>query len=541
MFKFLKDKLKEAVEKFSSKVEEEVTEEEKEKIKEEVEEKVSEEKKEKISEEEKVEEKKEVEENEVKITYFVHGTTIDNEKDLATGWSSGELSELGIKQAKELSKLVIHKNFDVVFCSDLKRAVDSAELGFGNKYKIIQDKRLRECNYGDFTEKPAKEFKEDMSKYIDTSFPNGESYEDVERRIREFLDDLYDRYKGKYIAIVAHQAPQLALDVLLKGKEWGQAIDEDWRKKGAWQPGWEYVLKGKLEKPKEKKGFFKKIKETVSTKKISEGKFDELFENLEIVLLENNVAVEVIDKIKEDLKMDLVDVPIKRSEIGEKVNNTLKESVKELFEEKLDLVEKIKESEKPFVIVFLGVNGSGKTTTIAKMVKLLERNNLSSVIAASDTFRAAAIHQLDEHGEKLGVKVIKHDYGSDPAAVAFDARKYAEARKIDVVLVDTAGRLHSNVNLMDEVKKIVRVVKPDFKMFVGESITGNDAVEQAKKFNEEVGVDGIILTKADVDKKGGAMISVSYVTRKPIVYMGVGQGYNDIEKFDEEKLLESLF
>ncbi len=178
----------------------------------------------------------------VKITYFVHGTTIDNEQDLATGWSPGKLSELGIKQAKNLGKLVINKDFDIVFCSDLKRATDSASLSFGNKYQIIQDKRLREVDYGDFTQKSAKEFKSNMTNYIDKPFPNGESYRDVEKRIADFLDFLKKNYDGKHIAIVAHQAPQLALDVLIKGKNWKQAIAEDWRKKKAWQPGWEYLL-----------------------------------------------------------------------------------------------------------------------------------------------------------------------------------------------------------------------------------------------------------------------------------------------------------
>jgi len=178
----------------------------------------------------------------VKITYFVHGTTTDNEQDLATGWSPGELSELGLEQAKKLGELVSDKSFDVVFCSDLKRAIDSAEQGFGNKYRIIKDKRLRECNYGDFTRKPAKEFKEDMNKFIDKAFPNGESYKDVEKRIKDFLEFLKKEFDGKHIAIVAHQAPQLALDVLLKGKTWEQAIEEDWRKRHAWQPGWEYDI-----------------------------------------------------------------------------------------------------------------------------------------------------------------------------------------------------------------------------------------------------------------------------------------------------------
>ncbi|PIV47352.1 histidine phosphatase family protein [bacterium (Candidatus Gribaldobacteria) CG02_land_8_20_14_3_00_41_15] len=177
----------------------------------------------------------------MKITYFVHGTTIDNEIGLATGWAGGELSELGIKQAKELGDLVADQHFDIVFCSDLKRAVDSAQLGFGDKYKIIPDARLRECNYGDFNQKP-EEFKNDMTQFIEQPFPNGESYRDVEKRMADFLNFLKENYTNQHIAIVAHQAPQLALDVLLKGRTWPQAIAEDWRNKKAWQTGWEYEL-----------------------------------------------------------------------------------------------------------------------------------------------------------------------------------------------------------------------------------------------------------------------------------------------------------
>ena len=176
----------------------------------------------------------------VRIIYFVHGTTTDNENGLATGWAQGELSEVGIRQAKELGNLVAQEAFDIVFCSNLKRAVDSARLGFAEKYKIIEDPRLRECNYGDLTEKPAKEFKEKMDEYVERPFPNGESYKDVEKRMADFLRMLKAEYRGRNVAIVAHQAPQLALDVLLKGKSWKQAIAEDWRKRKAWQPGWEY-------------------------------------------------------------------------------------------------------------------------------------------------------------------------------------------------------------------------------------------------------------------------------------------------------------
>ncbi|MBU0470384.1 MAG: histidine phosphatase family protein [Nanoarchaeota archaeon] len=176
----------------------------------------------------------------VKITYFVHGTTTDNEEHKGTGWNHGKLSKSGIQQAKELGKLVADKKFDVVFCSDLKRAVDSAELGFKDKYKIIIDKRIRECNYGKWNGKK-KDWKN--IDYIDKKYPDGENYKDVERRIKDFLDFLKEKYDGKHIAIVAHQAPQLALDVLLKGKTWQEAITEDWRKRKAWQPGWEYEVK----------------------------------------------------------------------------------------------------------------------------------------------------------------------------------------------------------------------------------------------------------------------------------------------------------
>ncbi len=178
----------------------------------------------------------------VMLTYFVHGTTTDNENGLATGWMPGKLSDLGIMQAKELGRILSAKRFDIVFCSDLKRAVDSAKLIFGNKYEIVQDERLRECNYGDFTGMPSSDFKERMQDYVEIPFPNGESYKDVEKRILDFLCFLKKNYDGKRIAIVSHQAPQLALEVLLKGKTWEDAIESDWRKNGEWKPGWDYIL-----------------------------------------------------------------------------------------------------------------------------------------------------------------------------------------------------------------------------------------------------------------------------------------------------------
>ena len=301
----------------------------------------------------------------------------------------------------------------------------------------------------------------------------------------------------------------------------------------------EELEKVEEQKP-EKKGFFAKIAEKITTTKISEEKFDECFWNLELALLESNVAVEVIEKIKKDLKKELTEKQISRSHIEETVLESLKKSLSELFiEEKIDLIE-LSKKKKPLVICFIGINGSGKTTTLAKMTKYFQNKKLSVVMAAADTFRAAAIDQLQIHADKLGVKLIKHDYGADAAAVAFDAIKHAEAAKKDIVLIDTAGRLHSNHNLVEEMKKIIKIAKPDLKIFVGESITGNDCIEQAQKFNDAVNLDGIILSKTDIDEKGGAAISVSYVTKKPILFIGTGQEYSDLEEFSKEKILKNL-
>ena len=299
----------------------------------------------------------------------------------------------------------------------------------------------------------------------------------------------------------------------------------------------EIVIEEKVEE--ESKGIIKKITEKVTTKKIPEKKFDEIFFDIELALLENNVALEVIEKIKEDLKNQLLELPTKRSETETLIKDTLKKSIKDLLIDPPDIVKQIK-NKKPFTICFVGVNGAGKTTTLVKFAKLLQNNKLSCVFAASDTFRAASIEQLEQQASKLDVKVIKHDYGSDPAAVAFDAVNYAKSKKIDTVLIDTSGRLHSNTDLMDELKKITRVANPDLTIFIGEAITGNDCIEQASKFNEMIGIDAIILSKQDIDEKGGASISVSYITKRPILYLGCGQGLDDLEKFDANKILEQL-
>jgi fused signal recognition particle receptor len=292
-----------------------------------------------------------------------------------------------------------------------------------------------------------------------------------------------------------------------------------------------------------KESLFERLKKKFSSVKLNVEHFEKVFEELEIILIENSVAIEVIEKIKEELKKELLDHPVERKKIEYEIKDALKKSISGILVDSYDLIEKIKEElkkEKPYKIVFFGINGSGKTTSIAKIAWLLKKNNISCILAAADTFRAASIEQLEKHSSALGIEMIRHDYGADPAAVAFDAIKHAKAEKIDVVLIDTAGRMHSNANLMAEMEKICRVSKPNLKIFVGESITGNDATEQARKFNEAIGIDGIILTKSDVDEQGGAIISVSYITKKPILYLGKGQEFEDFEKFDKEKILKLL-
>ena len=298
-----------------------------------------------------------------------------------------------------------------------------------------------------------------------------------------------------------------------------------------------------VEVDEEKQGFFSKLIKLptkLNTVRLDQETFNEFFEKLEAILLENNVALSVVDKIREDMEKRLVNIEIKKPMLEQEIKNTLKESILEILMPPFDLIELIKKKEGVFVIVFFGINGSGKTTTIAKLANLLQKNKISCVFAAADTFRAASIEQLEKHGNNLNIKVIKQNYGADPAAVAFDAIKYANAHGIKAVLIDTAGRMHTKSDLLKEMEKIIRVSKPDSKIFIAESITGNDAVEQAKNFNESTGIDGVILTKADVDEKGGTAISIGHVTNKPILFLGTGQTYNDLQKFDPKEVIVNL-
>jgi len=301
----------------------------------------------------------------------------------------------------------------------------------------------------------------------------------------------------------------------------------------------------KLEKIEEKKGFFEKVASKISKIKISEKDFDIYAEELEMLLLENNVALEVAEKIIEQLKKKIIGKELLKKEVEEEIKDSLKEIIEEILIEPFDLFERIREktfdqSKEPYVVLFCGINGTGKTTTLTKVAEALKKKNISCVLAAADTFRAASIEQLKKHGEKIGVKVVANEYGSDPASVGFDAIQYAKKNFIDCVLIDTAGRMHTSKNLLKEIGKIARVCKPDIKIFVGESLTGNDAIEQVKTFDWEISIDGIILTKADIDEKGGTALSVGYVTKKPILYLGTGQEYDAIEPFSKKKFIKML-
>jgi len=293
-------------------------------------------------------------------------------------------------------------------------------------------------------------------------------------------------------------------------------------------------------KVEEKPNFFSKLMNKLSTSKLNDEDFEDAFQDLEITLLENNTALEAVDKIKQSLKDSLVNKDIKKEKVKDTIISSLKESILSVLIEPPNLINQIKESKGIFTILFFGINGSGKTTSVAKLAYKLKQQGISCVLAAGDTFRAASIEQLRTHADKIGVPIIAHDYGSDPASVAFEAKKYAEKNNIKVVLIDTAGRMYTKTNLLKEMEKIIRVSKPDLKIFVGESITGNDATEQAKTFNESAGIDGIILSKADVDEKAGAILSVSQVTGKPIYYLGVGQGIEDIIEFKKKDILKNL-
>lgn len=283
-----------------------------------------------------------------------------------------------------------------------------------------------------------------------------------------------------------------------------------------------------------------------TTKELSEKNLADAVWNLQMILIQNDVAVEVAEHICNLTKEKLLGTRTGRLENLKRLFKTaIHESVLEVLTpeyplDPVDFVIEKKSKGEPTVILFVGVNGTGKTTTLAKMASLFKKKGFSVVVAAGDTFRAGSIEQLQRHADAIGVRVIKQDYGADAAAIAYDAIAHARAKHIDVVLIDSAGRMQSNKNLIEEMKKIARVAEPDLKIFVGDSLAGNDALSQAKEFNDAIGIDGAILTKVDADPSGGAALSVAFVTGKPVIYVGVGQTYEDLQRFEPEWFAQRL-
>jgi fused signal recognition particle receptor len=289
-------------------------------------------------------------------------------------------------------------------------------------------------------------------------------------------------------------------------------------------------------------GFVNKISST----ELKNKDLNSVLWEFKLALIENDVSMIVADHICEEIKHRLEGQKVRKFGDRKKI---VRETLRSILLEILvpgeiisleDLIHKKRELKKICVIIFIGINGTGKTTTIAKFAYLLLKKKYSVVIAGSDTFRAGSIEQLETHAQNLGIHMIKHQYGADAVAVAFDAVQYAKSRGINIVLIDTAGRMQTNKNLLLEMEKMIRVIKPDIILFVGDALAGNDAVYQAEEFNNSVRIDGSILSKIDADAKGGAAISVTYVTKKPIFYLGTGQEYKDLETFNPEKIVNRI-
>ena len=284
----------------------------------------------------------------------------------------------------------------------------------------------------------------------------------------------------------------------------------------------------------------------ISTTELKAEQLRPILQDFKLNLVENDVAVSVADHICDELEKRLDNVQVKRLEDKKLiVKNSLSQVLLETMttNEKIDLLarmEKKRELNEPLILVFVGINGTGKTTSIAKVAKLLMRNGYSVVLACSDTYRAGSIEQLEEHARRLNVRIIKHTYGADPAAVAYDAISHAKAHGINAVLIDTAGRIQTDRNLMNELAKVKRVINPDLNILTVDSLTGNDAVMQAEEFHKSVGIDGTILTKVDADIRGGSALSVTYVTKKPVVFIGTGQKYEDLQEFKPEQFTQMI-
>jgi len=286
--------------------------------------------------------------------------------------------------------------------------------------------------------------------------------------------------------------------------------------------------------------------DSLSKTEIKGRELDKLLDEFKLLLVQNDVALEVAEHVCQTMKEKAEKTPVSRfGNRRETITSTLREVLSDVLNAggKIDIIERVQEKRgtgQPSVLVFVGINGTGKTTTIAKVASFLQGKGFSVVVSCSDTYRTGSIEQLEIHARRVGVKSVRHNYGADAAAVAFDTINYAKSHGIDVVLIDTAGRMQTDKNLMKEIEKIARVTSPDLTIFVGDALAGNDAVSQAKEFIKYVRIDASILTKLDADAKGGSAISIAYITKKPIIFLGVGQGYDDLTEFDPDALLTKI-
>ena len=399
-------------------------------------------------------------------------------------------------------------------------------FSFGRKNK--EEEKEEEVEEENLLPEPEEEIEEEAPEEIEEVVEEEEA--PVEEVKEEKKSRFWSRNKDKEEPSEDEDVEEEAPEEEKKSHFWSRNKDKDEDKSDVSADG------------EAKGGIFSFVRE----KTIQEKHVEDILFELEMELLQGDVAMEVATEVVESVKENLVGKKIKRSnDITEYTFYALRDAVEEIIsipgKSMTEMIEEKKAQGEPLVVMFVGINGTGKTTTIGKLANYYMKKGYTPVIAASDTFRAGAIEQVTYHADNVGVKIIKHQKGSDPAAVAYDAVEHARAQGKELVLIDTAGRMQTNTNLMDEMKKIKRVSKPDLVIFVGDAITGNDATEQARKFNEAIDIDGVILTKADADSKGGASLSIGYVIQKPIMFLGVGQGYDDIMEYDSDWMLNQLF
>lgn len=386
-----------------------------------------------------------------------------------------------IIEKKDLTKETISRE-DKVF-EEIKREIEKEDASLLEKEETDKKEILNE---------------EDVDDEFEKEIPEEEDKEELEKKL---VEQAVDREKIEI-----------------------KKADEDKRE-----------LKAKIGAGGKIKGFFSGKVE------IKENDIETLIWELELSLIESDVEQDTAKEITQQIQKRMIGQKIALKNLNDFLKQQIKEILSEMMKtEKINVLEEIKKNEKPYTILLIGPNGAGKTTSIAKLTQYFKKNKLSCVWAAADTFRSGAIDQLQEHADKLETKIIKQQYGADPAAVAFDAIKSAKANENDVVLIDSAGRQETNKNLMEELKKIERVAKPNLKIYVGEAYTGQGLLDMAKEFDEMIGIDGFILTKIDTDAKGGTTISLLYKLKKPIIFIGTGQNYDDFEEFDSEFILNRI-